>query len=237
MKNLLSGLFIFGLVLSVFLLAGCQAETPTGNATVCNKPYILVGTSCCLDANDNGICDKDEEAAPEEKPPVIPPSELKEDFQMVKGDMVTVGGKNVTLVDYSVFQNKLETVVDVDGKEWVIHETQKPEIVNGLVITPVSVDRLQAFMVLNVIPLKLESNQYLVVLGEDNIILGRIVRLREVQDDNGILVQVIDGEEDLEVFVMEDDTKTVDGLKVTNVESFHRDLRAERYAIVKIVVA
>ncbi len=27
---------------------------------VCNKPYILVGTSCCLDENNNSICDKDE---------------------------------------------------------------------------------------------------------------------------------------------------------------------------------
>ncbi|MFH1210323.1 MAG: hypothetical protein V1645_00220 [archaeon] len=236
MKRVLSGLFIFGLVLSVFLLSGCQAETPTGNATVCNKPYILVGTSCCLDANDNSVCDKDEIQAPEEKPPVVPP-EVKQDFQMVKGDMITVGGKNVTLVDFSIFQNKLETVVDVDGKEWVIHETQKPEIVDGLRIAPVSVDRLQAFIVLNVVPLKLESNQYLIKLNEVNIILGKVVRLREVQDDGGILVEVSVGEDDFSTFVMEGDTKTVDGLKVTNVESFHRDLRAERYAIVKIVAA
>ena len=27
---------------------------------VCNKPYILVGTDCCLDQNDNSICDRDE---------------------------------------------------------------------------------------------------------------------------------------------------------------------------------
>jgi len=27
---------------------------------VCKKPYILVGTSCCLDQNDNSICDTDE---------------------------------------------------------------------------------------------------------------------------------------------------------------------------------
>ena len=27
---------------------------------VCNKPYILVGNSCCLDSNKNDICDSDE---------------------------------------------------------------------------------------------------------------------------------------------------------------------------------
>ena len=28
---------------------------------VCNKPYLLVGTSCCLDEDDNNICDIDDE--------------------------------------------------------------------------------------------------------------------------------------------------------------------------------
>lgn len=46
--------FIFGLFI---FLSGCLGEQPT-----CNKPYILVGTDCCLDANDNGICDSDEAA-------------------------------------------------------------------------------------------------------------------------------------------------------------------------------
>ncbi len=43
------------LVLSVALLAGC-----TGESIVCKTPYIRVGSSCCLDRNDNGLCDTDE---------------------------------------------------------------------------------------------------------------------------------------------------------------------------------
>ena len=47
-----------GLVLIlVLLLSGC-----TSKEVVCNKPYILVGTDCCLDQNDNFICDSDEES-------------------------------------------------------------------------------------------------------------------------------------------------------------------------------
>lgn len=49
---------LFLLVLIVFLV-GCT----TGQVTkipVCNKPYILIGYECCLDKNDNSICDKDE---------------------------------------------------------------------------------------------------------------------------------------------------------------------------------
>ncbi|MBD3203954.1 DUF4352 domain-containing protein [Candidatus Woesearchaeota archaeon] len=50
------------LILSIVLfLFACQSsKSPTAKAVVCNKPYILVGTSCCLDINDNLICDDDE---------------------------------------------------------------------------------------------------------------------------------------------------------------------------------
>lgn len=45
-------LFILLVVFSLFI-SGC-------GETVCNKPYILVGNDCCLDQNDNFICDNDE---------------------------------------------------------------------------------------------------------------------------------------------------------------------------------
>ena len=38
----------------VLLLSGCIGQSPT-----CNKPYILMGSSCCLDENNDGICDSD----------------------------------------------------------------------------------------------------------------------------------------------------------------------------------
>lgn len=46
-------LFMSALLL-ILLLVGCS------KVVVCNKPYILVGTDCCLDKDDNSICDKDE---------------------------------------------------------------------------------------------------------------------------------------------------------------------------------
>lgn len=42
------------ILLLVVITSGCV------NQVTCNPPYILVGTECCLDANDNKICDKDE---------------------------------------------------------------------------------------------------------------------------------------------------------------------------------
>lgn len=42
------------IALFVITLAACSPKV------VCNDPYILVGTSCCLDANQNNICDTEE---------------------------------------------------------------------------------------------------------------------------------------------------------------------------------
>ncbi|RME31306.1 hypothetical protein D6789_03135 [Candidatus Woesearchaeota archaeon] len=39
----------------LLLFAACQQ----GPTVVCEKPYILVGDSCCLDKNDDAICDSD----------------------------------------------------------------------------------------------------------------------------------------------------------------------------------
>ena len=46
-------LYVF-LIFGLLLVIGCTQEIE------CNKPYILVGAECCLDANDNNICDNDE---------------------------------------------------------------------------------------------------------------------------------------------------------------------------------
>ena len=40
----------------MIILAACNQN----QQVVCNKPYILVGNSCCLDKNNNNICDNDE---------------------------------------------------------------------------------------------------------------------------------------------------------------------------------
>jgi hypothetical protein len=51
---------IIFLILIMFVLSSCG-----GNSIQCDKPYIRVGTACCLDRNDNSICDKDEAAVAE----------------------------------------------------------------------------------------------------------------------------------------------------------------------------
>jgi len=50
MKRLIILLILMGIVAT----SGCIQQV------TCNKPYIKVGKECCLDINDNAICDKDE---------------------------------------------------------------------------------------------------------------------------------------------------------------------------------
>lgn len=56
---------------SIVFISGCEgvdisklSDEDLGRiaekAIVCNEPYIRFGSSCCLDENSNGICDKDE---------------------------------------------------------------------------------------------------------------------------------------------------------------------------------
>lgn len=55
-KIIILNIFLF---ISLLFLIGCTQKV------ICNEPYILVGTDCCLDKNINTICDKDE-SVPEE---------------------------------------------------------------------------------------------------------------------------------------------------------------------------
>jgi len=54
---------ISGLLILALFVTSCTNSTTTSKV-VCNKPYILVGTECCLDRDDNSICDKDELVVP-----------------------------------------------------------------------------------------------------------------------------------------------------------------------------
>ena len=55
-------IFIFlGLgLIGGFLPNDSETSNSIKSEIICDKPYLLVGTSCCLDNNDNRVCDKDE---------------------------------------------------------------------------------------------------------------------------------------------------------------------------------
>lgn len=52
--------YLLLVIVGLGLLAACSSEP----AVICNVPYLLVGTECCLDSDASGICDVDEGVAP-----------------------------------------------------------------------------------------------------------------------------------------------------------------------------
>jgi hypothetical protein len=56
-----SMIFLFSMLAILVAISGCVQNTQPG--IVCNKPYIRHGEDCCLDQNDNSICDDDETQA------------------------------------------------------------------------------------------------------------------------------------------------------------------------------
>lgn len=56
---------IISIIILACFLAGCSGKsdgnlTATDNKNICEKPYIIFEGDCCLDANSNSICDKNE---------------------------------------------------------------------------------------------------------------------------------------------------------------------------------
>ena len=49
----------FAFVLVILAVAGCTSK--------CDKPKVSIGSSCCIDSNNNKICDTDEVKATEQK--------------------------------------------------------------------------------------------------------------------------------------------------------------------------
>lgn len=73
----------------------------TGNVvkTICNTPYIQVGTECCLDQNSNNICDKDEQPTQQENTnsqniQTTTPTQTSTLAVEEKSDGATMGEKN-----------------------------------------------------------------------------------------------------------------------------------------------
>ena len=50
-------LFVIFLIVLIIYLGMSQKQT------VCNPPYLLHGTECCIDANQDSVCDKDQPEA------------------------------------------------------------------------------------------------------------------------------------------------------------------------------
>ncbi len=110
----MKGLMLLSLALiSAVLISGCIQQP------VCNKPYILVGTSCCLDTNNNDICDSDDQQAIGQENEEITGETIKECMTLMPKFSTQVGyvgiGKLCNLSQECVDYYSEEIVSDSGG--------------------------------------------------------------------------------------------------------------------------
>ena len=134
---------VLGLILLVVLaLTGCQGmdltpenvQTVAEGVIVCDPPYIRFAAGCCLDANENKICDQDEglivQPEEEEKVEDVPPEDeeepaedllrLTEGFGLVRGIIAEGSPLLGTSLSESALSEKGLLVLGIErGHSWI----------------------------------------------------------------------------------------------------------------------
>lgn len=79
-------IIILPFLVILVVLMGCVAEEKDitnfteSTEIVCDNPYMRFGNGCCLDQNENNICDNDESSQEDEKEIIEEPKEVEEDI-------------------------------------------------------------------------------------------------------------------------------------------------------------
>ena len=70
--------------LILLFLVGCSNQVET-DEIVCNEPYIRFGADCCLDENNNKVCDNDEELTDS----AVEATTIKSSSEEIQGQVIT----------------------------------------------------------------------------------------------------------------------------------------------------
>tara|TARA_Y100000310_G_scaffold337570_2_gene425014 strand:+ start:297 stop:1181 length:885 start_codon:yes stop_codon:yes gene_type:complete len=88
---------------------------------VCNQPYIRFGTSCCLDQNENNICDNDEkkkeDVTTESTPTKTDSNQIKETSQNAQEQPIKNNGANAETSTSNIKTDIMETESSTPNKQ------------------------------------------------------------------------------------------------------------------------
>lgn len=243
------------LLIAVLILSGCKSGA-TGGAVVCSKPYLLVGNDCCLDKNDNQVCDKDEvteelkpepvdvveeptKELPAEEPKIGAPKELPaEEYTITLGDSIQFEGKTVTLVGVENTPLPIKGIYNIDGVEREVYGTKNMGLISGIKVTNIKYLNLEKGFIVKLEKLVLKDNEYLMNTRENAIIQGKTFKLYDVtesEDVRKIILHITGtGIETGKLILQEGETETFAGLKISNLYSFPSGFKNERQALIKV---
>lgn len=128
-----STIYSFLIILTIFI-ASCEnvdvskvsdkdLERISEKAVVCNKPYIRVGIECCLDQNDNKICDKDEtktiQKETEEKS-VETTEIIKVQTKQESGKIIKIFVDD-TIESFDIWENYIAIIGGEEQHDWAVY--------------------------------------------------------------------------------------------------------------------
>ncbi len=224
------------------------SEKDVNKIIVCKAPYMRFASGCCLDKNDNKICDNDEFKNNEKQSDV---KEDKEEFQdqdniidnkdeneyyLRVGENVTFADKIISLVNVGSSGN---IIVNVNNLQEVI-SLNSYKIVNGLKISNLEssyADDLSGRSA----KIKAEisddeeedENEYYLKVSEYITFNGLTVTLLDVGSGGNIIVKVGSVQE----VISADSEKIINGLEIENEDAFYVEDKYERSARIKISIA
>lgn len=111
------------LIALALMITGCGTTTTdslqASNPLVCENPYIIFNNDCCLDSNNNGLCDKDE--IPKDKAPELSPGPAVSE----RCD----GGSKMQCVGYSIGVDEISIKLQSTSKDIInIHKVILPSL-------------------------------------------------------------------------------------------------------------
>lgn len=153
------------------------------------------------------------------------------EYLMTPGSKVTIDGKLITMKEMT-FDYDITFVID--GQEYMVSETNKPEILAGVEITVKKVsfdpEGKETYAITKIVKYTPGANEYL-MFKDDIVKVGeKSIKLTEFNSDGSIYVRV----ESTEDRIREGDTKTIRDLKITNVKTNLRAITSEKYSILRI---
>ncbi|MBT3406522.1 hypothetical protein HN419_05145 [Candidatus Woesearchaeota archaeon] len=157
MKRLFLGIVVVAFILLIALVK-VDFFKPTPIQPVCNAPYIHFETDCCLDVNDNAICDSQEEIAKkideaEARVSEVKPSENIDPFDAAKAseEILKLSEDFMTyLLDddyhslYYLFSEEFKSEVDIDNFVFVLNNIPFMPEVESMYVASLTVRRNEA---------------------------------------------------------------------------------------------
>tara|TARA_Y100000310_G_scaffold246869_1_gene252304 strand:- start:9052 stop:9828 length:777 start_codon:yes stop_codon:yes gene_type:complete len=255
MKKLTLILFL----LTILFISACSKGPIITEESFCKIPYLEYKKGeCCLDQNNNILCDTDELNIEKEKLEVeerkLQIEKVKENmteskkepeikeipkvdealYNLTEGQSVMFNNVEIKLINLNIGETTI-TTLEVGGKLTDIFGTRTEDIVGDtkIIINEVfpGINEPQPRVNLKAEKFSLPPNEILIRVGETINIHGQEIYIRDITSSN-VLIDVMGVI--LKERIQESKSKKFDNIEISNIKLFPKGSKIDSYAIIKI---